>query len=597
MKVANTNLHIALLTDGEPFHGASPEEQALGGSETACVQVARALAARGHRVQVFCRCPRPGLCQGVVYRDRRDLVQAAGEERFDVLVVSRFFAALDLPLQAGLRVLWNHDILDTPLALAQRLDRLDLCLVLSRFHAQDYAGKLPELAGRLVGTRNGLDLDLLERASQGVTRDPRLVTYVSRPERGLKLLLEYIWPRLRQAHPDLSLALCGYGVENTPLPAAVRREHAAIAQLIQESPGVRFLGPLAKAEYYRHLASCGLLLYPCVFPEISCISALEAQALGTPLVTSDAFALSETVVEPRFLVPGLPGSPDYLEAYLERTLELLRDPQEALALAAQAQATVRARNDWAVIAAQWEALFLERLGERAAAQAPALAASLLLSGSRGAAEALLRRPLDLPAEGPAPADPDEASLLTTLAETLRGVAANLGGQGRVGVVSADQGRTAAELARRLPWPVEELDPDASARGQCLAVLIRDRLERSPQPAQLLGQAAACCRPGGYLLLCVASGAWPLLMPGHLARLHDLGREDILRLLPGRPVCLSFLPRGLVGQGAERFHAGRWLALAPAQGPPLGALDPQAALRRARPAPPELLAEVKRAGLI
>ncbi|MFH1035733.1 MAG: glycosyltransferase family 4 protein [Pseudomonadota bacterium] len=591
------NLHIALLTDGEPFHGSSPEEQALGGSETACVQMARALAARGHRVQVFCRCPRPGLCQGVVFRDRRDLVQAASEERFDVLVVSRFFAALDLPLQSGLKVLWNHDILDTPLALAQRLERLDLCLVLSRFHAQDYACKLPELNGRLVGTRNGLDLALMDSASLGVRRDPHLITYVSRPERGLRQLLEYVWPRLRQAHPDLTLALCGYGVEQTPLPAAVRREHAQVANLIQNTPGVKVLGPLAKRDYYRHLASCALLLYPCVFPEISCISALEAQALGTPLLTSEAFALSETVVEPRFLVPGSPGSEAYLEAFTERALEFLQHPQEALALAEQAQSVVRPRHDWAAIAAEWEELFLARLGARTQAQAPALAASLLLSGARGAAEALLARPLAMPAEGPAPADPDEAGLLTTLAETLRGVLSNLGQQGPLGVISADEGRTAAALARRLSLPVRELDSEEPPQPQCLAVLVRDRLERSADPGQLLRQAQAWCRPGGYLLLCVASGAWPLLMPGHLARLYDLGSEELLRLLPGRPVCLSFLPRGLVSQGVERYHAGRWLALSPAQGPPPGVLDPDAALRRARPAPPELLAEVKRAGLI
>jgi hypothetical protein len=58
-----------------------------------------------------------------------------------------------------------------------------------------------------------------------------------------------------------------------------------------------------------------------------------------------------------------------------------------------------------------------------------------------------------------------------------------------------------------------------------------------------------------------------------------------------------LPRGLVGQGGERFHAGRWLALAPAHGPRPSEPDPLASLRRTRPAPPELLAEVRRAGLL
>lgn len=589
-------MHIAMLTDGEPFHGASPEETALGGSETACVQMARALARRGHRLQVFCRCPRPGMYQGVVYRDRRDLVQAAGEDRFDVLVVSRFFTALDLPLQAGLRVLWNHDVLDAPQALAQRLARLDLCLVLSRFHAQDFAAKLPAVRDKLCPTRNGLDLELLARASQGAVRDPELLTYVSRPERGLKQLLEHIWPRLRQARPRLRLALCGYQVEESSLPSRVRREHQEIGRLLAQAEGVTVLGPLAKQAYYQHLASCGLLVYPCIFPEISCIAALEAQALGTPLVTSQAFALGESVAQPQFLVPGAPGSKAYLDAFVDKTLHLLDDYQQALVRGQEASAAVRARHGWDQIAQEWEELFLERLAERARSQAPALAASLLLSGARGAAEGLLERTLEVPWEGPAPADPDEPGLLTTLAETLRGVLGQVGGGG-VGVVSADGGRTAQALGQRLQAPVRELDPAQPYPADMAAILVRDRLERSQEPAQLLAQVQAMCAPGGYLLLCVASGAWPLLMPGHLARRHDLGREELLALLPGRPVSLSFLPRGLVGQGEERFHAGRWLALAPAQGPQPAGLDPLASLRRTRPAPPELLAEVRRAGLL
>ncbi|MGD9123694.1 MAG: glycosyltransferase, partial [Desulfarculaceae bacterium] len=157
-------LHIGFVTDGEPFDGASPEERALGGSETAMVQIARALCRRGHEVQVFCRCPRPGMYQGVRYRHHQDLVRAAAEERFSVLVVSRFSAAFTLPLQAGLRVLWNHDILDKPAALKEHLDQVDICLVLSRFHAWDYTQRLPECAPKLVTTRNGLDLPLLAKA-------------------------------------------------------------------------------------------------------------------------------------------------------------------------------------------------------------------------------------------------------------------------------------------------------------------------------------------------------------------------------------------------------------------------------------------------
>lgn len=590
-------MRFGFITDGEPFHGASPEERALGGSETALVQMARALVARGHEVQVFCRCPAPGDYLGVLYRDRGDLVRAAGEERWDVLVVSRFFTALDLPLQAGLKVLWNHDILDKPQALAQRLDSLDLALVLSRFHGWDYARRLPEIAPKLAVTRNGLDLGLLDQASRGVRPVPGRAVYVSRPERGLKLLLEQIWPRLLERAPGAALTVCGYNVSHTDIHPALQEEYARIDSLLASTPGVEVMGALAKQDYYRHLASCQVMLYPCVFPEISCIAALEAQALGLPVLTSDAFALSETVLSSEFRVPGQPGSPEYVEAYAAGAAELFAQPDRARETARAARDQVREQCDWAVIAAEWEEMFLARLEERVRVQAEPLAASLILTGDRGAAAELLGRELAPPESGPAPEDPDEEGLLRELAMVLERAAAQSAGGG-VGVFSADDGRTASALGDLLTrQTVRELSDWDQPRPELAAVLIRDRLEREEDPAELIRRALAWCAPDAHLALCTASGAWPLLGPGYLGRVHDLGREDIISLLPGRALAMIYLPRGLVGGGAHRWFAGRWLALAPALGPEPGGLDAGAKLRRARPAPPEVIREVRRAGLL
>ena len=591
-------LRIGLVADGEPLDGAALARGALGGSETALVQMAGALAARGHRVQVFCPCPQPGEYGGVRYRHYQDLVRAAGEERFEVLVVSRFFPALDLPLQAGLKVLWNHDILDDPAALAARLERLDLLMVLSRFQAADYAGKLPACQNRLWITRNGLDLDLLARARAGVEPAPGRVTYVSRPERGLKQLLKYIWPRLRAQLPSLELRLCGYQVQNTALPPAVAREHREIEDLLAQTPGVKRLGPLAKEDYYRHLASCSALLYPCVFPEISCIAALEAQALDLPLVTSDGFALSETVVEPWFKVPGRPQSREYQDAFVERALEVLTQSSKARALAARAGETVRARHDWRVIAAAWEERFTTWLEQRQSAQGPQLAASLLLSGDAAVAEQLLGRSLTLPQEDLVPPDQEEAALQEALAGLLGPALAQMPLDAGVGVLAADGGRTRAALAAALaPRPVIDLDLETPPGAPLAAVVLRDRLERDPHPAGLLERALARCLPLGRLLVCAASGAWPLLAPGYLSRRHDLGRDELQRLLPGRDLATQWVPAGLVGAGGQRLFAGRWLVLAPAAGPPPGDLDPRGGGWRVRPAAPELQGEVQRAGLM
>lgn len=596
------SLAIGFITDGEAFHGASPEERALGGSETALVQVARAFAQRGHKVQVFCRCPEPGMYQCVRYRDRKELVHAASEERFDLLVVSRFFAALDLPLQSGLKILWNHDILDKPSEMKARLDLFDLALVLSRFQAEDYISRLPDCAAKLAVTRNGLDLELIARSTRGVERVPGLVTYVSRPERGLKLLLKYIWPRLKEAEPDLRLALCGYQVKDTKLHASIEKEYAEIDELISHSKGVEVMGGLAKETYYRHLASCQALLYPCTFPEISCIAALEAQAVGTPIITSNSYALKETIYAPEFLVPGRPGSKEYVEAYVKQAFRIISAPERAGLWAQKAREEVWQRHDWALIAAEWEELCLEKLQSRLGGQKSSLAVSLLLAGDRQSACQLLGQAL-LPAEeGPVPPDPAEERLIDELARLAAPALDKRAGQSKAeqskaGVLAADEGRTASGLAQRLPdAAVEELATPKGASGLDL-IIIRDVLERQSDPSAYLSECLAACRPDAVVVLCIASGAWPLLSPGYLGRLHDLGREEIKQLLPGRPLRLALVPRGLIGKGAHRYHAVRWLAAAPAGGPPPGRMDPEAALRRARPAPDHLVEEVRRVGLV
>ncbi len=350
-------MKIAFFTDGPPFDGLSLAEGALGGSETALVQAAEALAARGHSVDVFNNCPRPGLTRGVRYRSAPEYPGAVRSELFDVFIVSRFFGFFRAPIPASLKILWNHDTLDRPDELRQVLPRIDLMFNLSAFHRDNYLTRIPELSDRVFVTRNGLDFALLDKARAQAVRDPAKVIYASRPERGLKILLEDIWPRLIRERPELHLCLCGYEVKPANLAPGLSELYRYLDALIEATPNVTHLGALSKTEYYRHLSEAALMLYPCSFPEISCIAALEAQACRTPILTTDGFALSETVQLPEFRVPGRAGTESYNKEYLRRALNLLADRETAAVLAEKARLAVEQRYSWTVIAAEWERLF------------------------------------------------------------------------------------------------------------------------------------------------------------------------------------------------------------------------------------------------
>lgn len=363
---------IGFFTEGPPFDGDTPDQRALGGSETALVQAARALAERGHQVTVFNNCARPGLFDGVTYLHRREFVKRFMAAAFDVFIVSRFFGFFSVPIRADLKILWNHDTLDRPAALRPFLDRIDIFFTLSGFHRDNFLTRIPEIADRIFVTRNGIDPVLIDQAIEGVSKDPDKIIYASRPERGLKILLEDIWPELIQARPGLTLYLCGYEVDRRDLAPGLAELYNSIDDLVNESKNVVSLGPLAKQDYYQHLAESALMLYPCVFPEISCIAALEAQACLTPILTTDGFALSETVETPEFKVPGRPGTESCNQEFIKRALGLLQAPDKAAALAGEAGLAVRGHYNWPLIAAEWDRLFDLALASRRSASAQRL---------------------------------------------------------------------------------------------------------------------------------------------------------------------------------------------------------------------------------
>ena len=181
--------------------------------------------------------------------------------------------------------------------------------------------------------------------------------YASRPERGLQYLLASLWPRIRAYSPEAELYICTYEVDLQALPPKVRNIYQEIDRLIRETPGVVALGNLTKEAYYGHLAEAQLMLYPCDFPEISCIVALEAQACRTPIITTDNFALRETVGVKDWLIGGNPWERAYQDPFIARVKNLLATPSFYEATVQRGYDWVVPKYTWAVIAQEWSELF------------------------------------------------------------------------------------------------------------------------------------------------------------------------------------------------------------------------------------------------
>jgi len=372
-------LTVGFITSGLPFDGDTIKMQSLGGSETAMYYMAKSFAALGHRVYAICQCYRPGVYDGVAYSDLSTSVQLAGSVEFDVLVVSRFYSVLTQSFKAKQVIYWAHDM--PPADPGQRgtlmghLYGIDQVFVMSEFQKAQYLHSdcLPDLALVMAVTRNGVDIEMIDRAIEGVTRKRNRVVYASRPERGLLYLLEKVWPLLVQANPELELYIAGYDVGPLQLPEEIQALYIRIAQVQLQSKNVFNAGNLKKEDYYKLLASSSLMLYPTAFPEISCINALEALACGTPLVSTSAFALPETAAKGAELIPvslttgqHIYTNEQYLKSVIFKSLAVLSNDLHFGQLQTAGKKWVRSRYDWFQIAQEWEDSFIEHFERRVA---------------------------------------------------------------------------------------------------------------------------------------------------------------------------------------------------------------------------------------
>ncbi len=385
-------LSWAFLVDSVPFTKAVVAgETSLGGSESACLGLARALAKRGHDVHLFTT----QLAADAVGPDHAGVVWHPLDEfqtlnsfiEWDVVCALRMmqtFAAH--PVFARLRILWSQDLLvpgqmqSTVMAIAWAMDHI---AYVSAYHRAQWEALQPELTALGWVTKNGFDPAHLPTAP--VYRNPNRIIHISRPERGLGPLLA-MWPKLKALEPAAELQICRYSSMYDQGPGSwsdvCASFDARVKQLNDEVGGITYLGELNKPQLYQAISEAAVMWYPGVasFAETSCIAAIEAQACGTPFVGSYRGGLPETV-------PGgvlIPGDAEKDDTYQTASIEAVRKLMAACRT--QAFDYRRLQKDgrrhveaytYAGLAEQWETQVETWFAERYQANRPRILRQLL----------------------------------------------------------------------------------------------------------------------------------------------------------------------------------------------------------------------------
>jgi glycosyltransferase involved in cell wall biosynthesis len=329
----------------------------VGGSEEAVVRLSRQLKKQGWTVAVY---GNPGIkagdYDGVQWYNYWELNLA---DTFDVFVGWRMPWFFDIKMNARKKYLWLHDVMDKEEFTKERIDNIDKVIVLSKYHRSLY-DMVPD--EKIFLSANGIDPEEFEKTDGQFVRDPHTVIYQSSHVRGLQLLYE-IWPGVLKEVPEAQLRIMygwgSYDTVNRGNPERLAWKESMIKKLAGLKNAVD-LGKVSQEQIVRETQQAGIWAYPCPFPEISCITAMKAQAGGATPVSSNFAALEETVqagikipmeaVDPKKPVGDWDDSD--VETYKNALIKMLKHPQSAQDRQKMMTQT-RQGMSWAAVAKGW----------------------------------------------------------------------------------------------------------------------------------------------------------------------------------------------------------------------------------------------------
>ncbi len=301
---------------GLTYDGYTLGSRGLGGSESAVILMSKELQKLGFDVTVFNNCEdslaNPGNYNGVEYVDHS---KADVSGSYDVVISSRsvfpFMAGhkyADMCSRANYKVIWMHDTFcegDEHIETMLNQGIVDQLFTLSDFHTNyvlncEHGVKrnFEVLKNKIFQTRNGA----VKRGESEVSlryKEKNHFVYNASVTKGLKPLLNHIWPKVKEKIPEAKLTVIGgyYRFREGAEPDAQEKDLEAFKENIDPALDVTFTGVINQNEIGEILRKAGFMLYPTDFPETFGISTLESLLYNTPVITCNFGALESTALD------------------------------------------------------------------------------------------------------------------------------------------------------------------------------------------------------------------------------------------------------------------------------------------------------------
>ena len=247
--------------------------KSLGGSESAIVYLSSKFP-KNYEIYVS-GCVSEEKIDNVTYIHLNNLTTFLETNMFHTIIISRYISFFEIfPFACSYKTfIWAHDTCLLPYGcnlsdneiIEKYKEHIDGCICLTEWHKSLFENLYPNLKNKIFIINNGIHPELFQ--VKNVKKNNKFI-YSSCSERGLYILLQ-LWPSILENLPDAELVISSY----YPFPNT--DEDIKMKEIIDKNDSITHLGKLTPSELYHQMSSAEYWLFPSIFPETSCITALE----------------------------------------------------------------------------------------------------------------------------------------------------------------------------------------------------------------------------------------------------------------------------------------------------------------------------------
>lgn len=312
---------IALLAPGgwAEWDGETLRTTGLGGAETCVIKYAEKMAQLGYKVIVFCKCTIERIYEGVLYLKDSTFSTYISNYVIDICIINRYPEYIPVSCLHDIKTYYLMHDLSSPNEIIALHKNLAGILCISDWHKEHFLSLFPTCSNRTEVISYGIETTEFDT---NVIKEKYNFIYPSFPNRGLLQLLK-MWPRIVTKYPDARLNIfCD--IQNSWTQEHWKNDMIEIESLLEKYKNTVTNHGWVNGKTLRTFWNkAHVWLYPCTFQETCCLTAWEAAASKTLVVSTNLAALNTSVGDRGIVIEGDAKNLDWQNKILMRLFEVL----------------------------------------------------------------------------------------------------------------------------------------------------------------------------------------------------------------------------------------------------------------------------------